>query len=116
MKLTKLGAILCSALLLVGCNEENPWQNSNGEGHISPIIVTDGTVKEMKTVTRAEELIATPAVEELRLDLTKVDGTFAKTWESVSDFSEEELFSVGAYIMEASYGSMENEGFESPYF
>ena len=116
MKLIKSGAILCSALLLIGCNEENPWHNSNGNGHISPIVVTDGTVKEMKTVTRAEELITTPSVEELRLDLKKLDGSFSKSWESVSEFSEEELFSVGAYTMEASYGSMENEGFESPYF
>ena len=116
MKLIKLGVILCPALLLVGCNDENPWANTDGEGHISPIIVTDGSVKEMKPVVRAEEVIETPALEEFRLDLTKKDGSFSKSWQSLADFSEEEMFSVGAYKMEASYGSLEKEGFESPYF
>lgn len=116
MKFTKFGTFLFSALLVSSCSDENPWTGVAGEGGISPRVVTDNTVTDVVPITRAEEQLEAPSVDDFKLTLTKSDGSYSINWESVNLFPVEESFSIGTYKMEASFGDAEKEGFECPYF
>lgn len=115
MKLIKLGALLSLMLMFIGCNDENPWQGVNAQGRISPTLKTDCSVKEVAPLSRANDPSA-PTADKFKLSLTKEDGTYSESWESVSEFPMDKNYSVGAYTMEASYGSIDEEGFEKPYY
>ena len=117
MKLSKYGTLLASSLLvLTGCSDENPWAGTQGEGGISPRVIADNTIKDVVAVTRADEQIDAPDVSEFALKLMKTDGTYDRSWSSVGDFPVDETFPMGSYKMEASYGDIDKEGFDCPYF
>lgn len=116
MKLLKFGTLISASLLtLIGCSDENPWVDSQGEGRILPRVIADNTVKDVVAISRAEEQIETPEVSEFAVKLSKKDGTYDRSWSSVADFPEE-TFPMGSYKMEASYGDIDKEGFDCPYF
>lgn len=104
-------------LALAACNDENPWLGADGEGRIAPRVAADPTVKDVAPKVRAgEDGFPVPAASDLKLSLTKSDGSMSQTWESVSLFPTDKTFKIGAYTLEASYGDPETEGFECPYF
>lgn len=115
MKLTKFGALFGTALILVGCNDENPWVGADGEGRISPSVKADYEVKDVVPISRANDPLA-PAADNFKISLSKADGTYSESWASISEFPSDKNFSVGAYTMEASYGDIAEEGFEKPYY
>lgn len=117
MKLLKFGTLLASSLLvLTGCSDENPWKGSDGVGGISPIVVADGAVEEVVPITRTEEQISVPDVNEFGVRLFTTDGTYDQSWESFDKFPVDDSFKTGSYKMEASYGDIDKEGFDCPYF
>lgn len=115
MKLIKIGALFGTALLLVGCNDENPWLGVEGEGRISPSVKSDHEVKDVVPISRASDPSA-PDADKFKISLSKADGTYSSSWESISQFPSDENFKVGAYTMEATYGDIADEGFEKPYY
>lgn len=56
------------------------------------------------------------AVEDLSLRLLSDNGSVDRTFASISEFPSDERFRVGGYTLSASYGSVDNEGFDSPYY
>lgn len=116
MKILHLCVVTVAGLMLVGCNDENPWLSGNGTGGIIPKIVPDVRVTEAKPILRSEETLTAPLPQDFALKISKTDGSFSKEWERFSSFDENTAFPVGAYTMEASYGSPDEEGFDSPYF
>lgn len=106
-----------SVLCLTACNDENPWASGDGEGRIAPRVAADPTVKDVAPKVRAgENGYPVPEVSDLKLSLTKSDGTMSQSWESASLFPTDKLFKIGEYTLEASYGDESSEGFECPYF
>lgn len=57
-----------------------------------------------------------PAIETFSLKIEKEDGTFSKTWQSVSDYDPQINFKTGVYNISASSGAMTAEGFDCPYY
>lgn len=114
MKLIKY-AFMSSALLmsLTACNDDNPWQYSSEEGGIVPRVNTDCKVSDA-IPTRATAFA--PETGEFGLRLSKTDGSFTKTWETLAAFPEDEGFRSGEYILEAFYGAEDVEGFNKPYY
>lgn len=109
---------IAAAALAVGfaaCNDENPWVEGNGEGRISPRVAADATVKDVRPRTRADGF-PVPQPSDLKLTLSKADGSFSQSWENSSLFPTDKAFKTGAYKLEASYGDADAEGFECPYF
>ena len=115
MKKTLFGfSLVASALLLQGCSsDENPM--NSGLGRINPLINVNAEVYSAETPQGRGES-ATPMVSDLKLALTSSNGSYKKTWNSVDLFPSEEAFKVGDYKMEAYYGSLDDEGFEKPYY
>lgn len=110
--------VLLSALMLslASCSEES-WVASQGEGRISLSLKTDAQVSDATVVTRASSVAAdVPSAEDFSISLTKLDGSFAKSWQKLSEFIAEDAFPTGAYTIEATYGSLNEEGFESPCY
>lgn len=110
-------AIAAVAMGFAACNDENPWAIADGEGRIAPRVAADPSVSDVAPKLRAgEEGYPVPGVADLRLALTRSDGSFSQSWESADLFPSDKPFKIGAYKLEASYGDPDTEGFECPYF
>ncbi len=57
-----------------------------------------------------------PLPEAFSVRMSSEDGSYSKEWESAADFPVDEQFRTGNYMMEAYYGSIEEEGFGKPYY
>lgn len=100
------------ALGLTGCSAEDSSLGSN-TGSIAPEVALDTEVAASARSARSEtELTA----EDLVLALTSSDDSYSNSWNGVSAFPIDEKFKTGGYTMTASYGSLENEGFDKPYY
>ncbi len=103
-------------LLLAGCNESwNP--GVDGEGTIVPVVDLDTkTVSSRgdKGMSRSDARAIT--VSDLNLTLTSTSTGEVRTWNSVDQFNVGEKFNVGAYTLEAGYGTRGEEGFDKPYY
>lgn len=133
----RFGFSLATATLmaagLVGCADENPWGgSSDSKGSIDISLIADSDIKSAAPAfikdddnTRAEgdpndlhTYTNVPAAEDFSIKLEKVDGSYSKTWTSLSAFKEEaeNQFVTGAYTLTAFYGEKEKTGFGNPYF
>ncbi len=101
---------------LTGCSDDNPWSGGDGKGGIKLNLHTSSEVLDVRP-TRAEAgNPEAPAPEEFNIRLEKSDGSYSKTWNTLSSFSNESSFDTGSYLITAFYGNPENEGFDMPYF
>ncbi len=100
------------ALSLTGCSAED-FSLGGNTGSIAPEVALDTEVAASARSARSEaELTA----EDLVLALTSSDGSYSNSWNGVSAFPTDEKFKTGCYTMTASYGNLENEGFDKPYY
>lgn len=105
--------VLALGLFATSCTEEAGGFGS-GSGHIAPLVGFDSDVEGMGTaLSRAGDEIT---VDDLSLILSKNDGSFRQTWNSVSEFDTNKEFPVGNYTLTAFYGDPETEGFELPAY
>ncbi len=105
------------ALGLPSCSDENPWSGSQGVGGIKLTLAASPDYVDGAPVTRApESLFNVPDAADFSIKLEKLDGSYSKEWNSLSDFENEDGFPAGAYTLTATYGSLEDEGFEKPHF
>ncbi|MCM1518613.1 MAG: DUF4493 domain-containing protein [Pseudoflavonifractor sp.] len=114
MKKTTFGysLVVASALMMGACaSEESPM--TAGAGRITPLIELNSDV--ITTVSTGRSATS-PTVDDLRLSLKSENGSYYKTWPSVAQFPTDEAFKIGKYTLEASMGSLNDEGFEKPYY
>lgn len=99
---------------LTSCHDDTPGaQGREGYGGIDPRVELNASVvSTQKSVSRTTEV----TVNDLSLKLTKSDGTLTKSWTSLSEFDTETAYPIGDYTMEASYGSIDDEGFGKPAY
>lgn len=115
MKILKHGFLLGALFLTVSCtNETNPFVA--GTGGINPQLKINPEVKTTSPIVNSRAGDVMPTADDLSISLTSEDGSIRQTWPSISKFPKDEPFKVGKYTMEASYGSLDVEGFEKPYF
>lgn len=111
------GFLLLSLLSagLVSCSDESPWSGSDTEGGIRLDLQTDGRVMRQ---TRADEAVGpmVPAGDSFAISLKKSDGSYSKKWSSVEAFNHEKSFPIGDYDVEATYGDVDQEGFDLPAY
>lgn len=106
-----------AAGILAGCSDTfNP--GSDKQGRIFPTVGLDTEVVTSTSGAKQAGSRAAQAVtpSQLALDLTSADGNVQRHWDSLDDFPSGEDWPIGAYTMEASYGSVDDEGFGKPYY
>lgn len=111
-KLTKglLPAAMLS-LCLASCGDDQDVPG-NGSGTIAPQVSVDHQIVQAAKKRSA----ATVDVEQLTIALTSADGSYSESWASPSAFPADRKFRTGDYTLTATYGSIDDEGFEKPCF
>lgn len=103
---------------LVSCDDYRPTTDMDGKLLVSVGLDTDvvasASNKQASPQSRAEA--QSVSASDLSLKLTSESGSFAREWASAAEFSDPVTVPVGKYTLEAWYGSLEDEGFEKPYY
>lgn len=104
-----------SAVTLTSCSDEALWSDPSGEGVVRLNLTSDGRVMRQ---TRADDS-QSPVVPDVNLfgiNLAKADGTYSKSWNTLEAFNREKSFPIGDYTISASYGDINREGFDNPFY
>lgn len=114
MKLKKISIYGILLLLCASCSQEkdNPGLGSGG------FKLSLKTNYEVIPVLRstASNASVTPTESDFAIRLTKEDGSYSKEWSSVDNIPADATFEVGTYTLHAYSGSVENEGFDTPFY
>lgn len=108
--------LLLGTALLSSCADESPWTGSSTEGGINLEFSADGRVIRQ---TRADDDGVSPVVplaEQFCVNLRNSDGSYSKDWSGIESFNKENSFPIGDYTLTASFGDINVQGFELPYF
>ena len=112
------GLLLFAAAAAVGlasCSDESPWAGSDSEGGINLSFSADGRVIRQ---SRADDSVSpvVPTEDSFSIGLTNADGSYSKNWNGVEAFNREGSFPIGDFTLSASFGKLDDEGFNKPYF
>lgn len=123
-----IAGAIAAILSLTACSDENPWGNQSDEtGSISLTLNTDNDINVTKPMFRSEDsaprkklgnFTDLPKPEDFSIRLEKADGTYSKTWATLTDFKNDAAhgnFKTGSYTITAFYGDKGKQDFESPY-
>lgn len=117
MKNLSKGLFLLSAfsLCMASCSDDAPWGGSDSEGGISLRFTSDARVMRQ---SRADDGVSpvVPDASRFAVKLAKSDNSYSKEWSGIEGFNKEKAFPIGDYTLTASFGDIDQEGFENPYF
>ena len=94
-------------------SDENDSVTGQGEGRLRIALKADGQTLDASVRSATSDY--TPEVGDFALTILR-NGEVVNSWEKFSQYPDEATFRVGKYTLEASYGKLETEGFEKPYF
>lgn len=119
MRIKFLGLLPLLALVLSACSDDNGGMQGDATGKVNVSLTADRSVSRATGMSRAEDEASAQAVDinKFKIHIAKDDGKYDKTWETLAEFDPAtEQFLVGTYTVEASYGALDDEGFEKPYY
>ena len=105
-----LFAVMC--ITLSGCEEEN--EQTSNSGKLNLRLAADASVE--NTVTRAttdEE--TSPDVNSFAIAVLQ-NNNVQLSWDKYADFTDGTEIPTGNYTLQATYGNIETQGFNSPYY
>lgn len=115
IKLRLLGVLSLGLFFLGGCSTDSD-RVSGGSGEIKASFNADYTVKTSGKAEASKVNAIAPDISKFMVHLTKSDGSYDKTWTSIGEFPTDTKFTTGKYTMEISYGTLDKEGFDMPYY
>ncbi len=122
-----LGTLATAAVtLLASCGGSDLSESNRSRGEIqlaslqldskvtrSGLAAADGESE----VTLVDGEAMRPELDSCKLIIMSKTGTYLQTWQHVSDYKpSENYFTVGTYEVTLSYGALEDEGFDKPYY
>lgn len=113
MKLSSCIYTAIALVVLAGCSAETDPAVSGG-GKISPTISVDPGVVEATDSRSTDDITLSP--DDFSLTLSSASGAVNRTWDKATDFPTSELWPIGEYTLTASYGNINNEGFDLPCY
>ncbi|MCD8393639.1 MAG: DUF4493 domain-containing protein [Bacteroidales bacterium] len=107
---------ILAAVVLIACSSDSTPSSGS-----STTITLDLGLSDVATDAGGSEWtigsgVTIPPVDDLSVRLTAANGGATKTWDVYSNFPQRETLAPGAYIIEAYYGDLYQEGYDSPYF
>ena len=112
----KLGFFLFAGTLsmIVSCTQDTSGPTL-GKGSFRPSVTTNSeVVPVLRSVAENSDVI--PDVDQFHLKLRSEDGSYSREWSSINNVAPDELYNVGNYVLSATYGSIDTEGFDTPYY
>ena len=119
MKLKILFVCSVCALLCLACIEND--KEIAGYGSLTLDISADYKVNEVTSTTRSEidntvpETVL-PSTSDFKISIFDAQGGVYKEWEKFSQYTPDTQYPIGTYSLKASYGNIEEEGFDLPYY
>lgn len=116
MKLKHFGLLAVLGLLSWSCADDKGKFN-NGMGEIKASFKSVYSVASaMSTEAESGEMEAmAPEMKDFSVQLRSGDGAYSESW-TVAEFPTDKKFPAGPYEMELYYGSIDEEGFDKPYY
>lgn len=114
-RLRLFSILVLSFFMLTSCTQDNGKNPSLGKGDFSLSLKTDNEVIPILRSSASQSTVE-PSAEDFAIKLANEDGTFSKTWSSLTNIPTDGSYDVGTYTLSASYGALENEGFDTPYY
>ena len=105
-----LAIILC----LCSCSSEDS-PTITGSGFIELNISSNPNVL-YSSQNLIQEATIIPQPEDYTLKISKIDGSISQSWESFKDFPQNMPTQIGSYRLTATYGDIDSEGFDCPYY
>ncbi len=115
MKLKLFGLLSLMGLLLGACASDNE-PSGTGSGEIKASFKANYQVRTTGSTDGGTANAAAPDIADFMVHLKKSDGSYDKTWSSIAVFPTDNKFTTGAYQMDISYGNINEEGFDKPYY
>ncbi|MCH5345844.1 MAG: DUF4493 domain-containing protein [Muribaculaceae bacterium] len=118
MKINRLSKFLTLpvlALSVMACSDIDE-NFPGGAGFINLDLTVDDVVVTAGSDTRGSLNIDAPKPEEFSITLTDQATGATNTWASLADFPQSQQYKTGSYTLEATYGSLDTEGFDTPCF
>ncbi len=116
MKRFSTGLLFVGAVMgMVSCSSDDGFRTDGPDGKVVLNLSSDSRVI-MNTRADDTKVSVVPEPSQFGITFEKQDGSFSKTWMNVDAFNRETSFPIGTYTLSASYGDIEKEGFELPYF
>lgn len=110
-----LTSILGLSLIALSSCEQEKNSPSLGEGSFNLSVKTNSEVIPVLRSTVAQNS-ATPEPEDFAIKLISEDGSFSKNWSTIDNIPPDGKYDIGNYTIQATYGSVEEEGFNTPYY
>ena len=121
-----LGTLAVAAIALASCSSESGLDGSNGKrGEIqlaslqldSKVTRSGLTADDGDGETLVDGVAIKPELDSCKLIIMSKTGTYLQTWNHVSDYNpSENPVTVGTYDVTLTYGALEDEGFDKPYY
>lgn len=114
MKVKLLSFVGVCSVLMAACSAEE--QDALGTGQLTPALTADYSVPLSTDPAVLTTTSSQPQAEDFAITILREDGSTYNSWEKFSDFPEGMKFPLGSFVFKASYGSLDKEGFDMPYF
>lgn len=109
--------IVSMLMLFSSCaDESNPWSSGEGDILLELALSSDMLYAQQSRADNYNAVEFVPEIDDLVLTLRNEDASVNEKWSSASNFPNNSKFKVGNYSMEAYYGSINDEGFDKPYY
>lgn len=109
------GAVCVTSSLLAASCSVDTTEERTGSALLVPSAAIDPSVNTVNGVTSLAGITPLPSPSDMSLRLTAGDGQYTKTWATLAEYPLREPYRPGPYRMEAFYGDINSEGFDSPY-
>ena len=115
MNCKQLFLIGICGMLLTACSAEDR-DTTAGTGQITPVLTADYSVPLATDPAVLTTTLSQPDTKDFAVAILNEDGSLFRSWDSFSDFPANMDFPLGSFVFKATYGDMDKEGFDEPYF
>lgn len=112
-KLCVFKSLLMSSLLILSACSNDDVANNNGKGSLTVAVKANQEVLSPITKSMTEE--TAPSVDDFSIFVMQGDQII-ESWDRFADYPQQVFYPIGTFNLKATYGAIEKEGFDLPYY